>query len=251
MRRAISNIILIAALIVLSYALFQLGKYAWSYFQEDQANNEIRAIAGEDVAKDKKSSYEKLLAKARKRVINFEKLQAKNPEIIAWVWIPGTNIDYPITQTTNNSYYLYRNAFKKHARSGSVFLDYTLQPDFSNPDSIIYGHHMRDGSMFAGLAKYRKNDYAKKFSHFFIYTPTKTIEYTYAEQGLVRPSQFIPKTSDDPDKRFLTLITCEYDFNDARLFVRGKLHKEFAVGGGELPQLSKDGLNDLDNADGD
>ncbi|MFR2213338.1 MAG: sortase domain-bontaining protein [Ruminococcus sp.] len=80
-----------------------------------------------------------------------------NPEIIAWIRIPDTRIDYPVVQGTDNEYYL-KHTFKKTEHvAGSIFLDKDNSPDFSNRKSILYGHNMKDGSMFRGCINMKVN----------------------------------------------------------------------------------------------
>ena len=91
--------------------------------------------------------------------VDFEALKKINREIIAWIRIPDTGIDYPVVQGADNEYYL-KHTFKKTEQvAGSIFLDKDNSPDFSNRKSILYGHNMKDGSMFQGLHKYENEQY--------------------------------------------------------------------------------------------
>lgn len=88
--------------------------------------------------------------------VDFEALKKINREIIAWIRIPDTGIDYPVVQGADNEYYL-KHTFKKTEHvAGSIFLDKDNSPDFSNRKSILYGHNMKDGSIVQGLHKVRK-----------------------------------------------------------------------------------------------
>ena len=80
-----------------------------------------------------------------------------NKDIVAWIKVPGTKVSYPIVQGKDNSTYLHRTFHKKYNPSGCIFLDYKCKKDFMSDNNVIYGHHMRDGSMFATFVKYKKS----------------------------------------------------------------------------------------------
>lgn len=85
------------------------------------------------------------------KVIDFAALLATNPDTVAWIEIPGTNINYPVVQTTNNETYLSRTFDGGTSISGTIFLDAANAADFTNVNSILYGHHRYDRTMFADL----------------------------------------------------------------------------------------------------
>ena len=78
--------------------------------------------------------------------IDFEGLQAVNPDVIAWIDIPGLSISYPVVQGTDNAYYLHHLFTGEYNGSGSIFADWHNQPDFADPNTIVYGHNMKNGS---------------------------------------------------------------------------------------------------------
>lgn len=86
--------------------------------------------------------------------LSFEALQALNPEVISWLSVYGTHIDYPVTQSQDNRKYINTNARGEYALSGSIFLDYHNQPDYSDFNSILYGHHMDQQTMFGELDQF-------------------------------------------------------------------------------------------------
>ena len=73
---------------------------------------------------------------------NFDELKAQNSDVCGWITIYGTHVDYPIVQSEDNSTYLMRNPRGEYSLSGSIFMDYMNQKDFSDFNTIIYGHHM-------------------------------------------------------------------------------------------------------------
>ena len=96
-------------------------------------------------------------------VETFEELQEKNPDVIGWITIFGTNIDYPILHSEeSNEFYLAHNVLKEPEGSGSIFLDYRNHRDFSDFNNILHGHHMAHRKMFGDLDRFIDEDYFQK-----------------------------------------------------------------------------------------
>ena len=108
--------------------------------------------------------------------INFKKLLLINPDIVAWICIPGTEINFPIVKGKDNNHYLnYTFSGQKHY-VGSIFMDYRNSSNFSDLNTIIYGHHISNGRMFSDIKKFNNKDFFQNHPFLFIYTPTKTYE---------------------------------------------------------------------------
>lgn len=84
-------------------------------------------------------------------VIDFEKLRQINPDIVAWIRIEAAGVDYPVVQGDDNEFYLHHTFSGEKSIAGSIFMDYRNTSDFFDEKVIIYGHNMKDGSMFAKL----------------------------------------------------------------------------------------------------
>ena len=103
-------------------------------------------------------------------VESFEDLQKINPDVKAWLTIYGTNIDYPVLYSDeNNNYYLNHNAKKEWESSGSIYLDYRNDPDFTDFNNILHGHHMAEHKMFGDLDLFAKEEFFQKheFGNFY------------------------------------------------------------------------------------
>lgn len=175
---------------------------------------------------------------------DFDKLLELNQETVAWIEIPRTVIDYPVVLADDNKYYLERDFLGRKAKSGTIFMDYRNTGDFSERHTILYGHHMRDGSMFTGLMAYKDQDFFTKNSLIFISTPegqtvwqifsvyVTTTDFYYivtdfaGNQAYVEfldkitdKSQFEGAISPSAESRLLTLSTCTYEYDDARFVV--------------------------------
>jgi len=92
------------------------------------------------------------------------RLQKDNRDAVGWLDIVGTNMQYPIVQSRDNEYYMTHTFNKKRNASGAIFMDCWNAPDFSNFNTVIYGHNMQDGSMFAGLREYSKQKFFDEHS---------------------------------------------------------------------------------------
>lgn len=124
--------------------------------------------------------------------IDFEALQAWNPDIYAWIEVPGTNIDYPIVQhPEDNSYYLTRTVEHKETVAASIYTENYNSKDFEDHHTVIYGHNMKNGTMFRTLHNFEDYDFFEEHREIIIYLPddTKYYEifaaYTYDNRHLL------------------------------------------------------------------
>lgn len=172
--------------------------------------------------------------------IDFEALRAENPEVAGWIRIPDTKIDYPILHTDNNQKYLDTDFNGNKSVYGAIFLDCDSEPDFSGWNNPIYGHHMKDGSMFKDVVRFKDPKYFKEHQYFEIYTPERTIHlkavscYYTGSNGIVRKTKFKDQEEFDawveerlkpckyaeipevPVDTMFVLVTCSYEISDAR-----------------------------------
>lgn len=117
--------------------------------------------------------------------IDFNKLKGISKDIIGWIQVPGTVIDYPILQSSNNEeaesfkedYYIERDMYGKKKKAGSIYIQKYNFSNFSDPNTIIYGHNMANGSMFGSLKKFRNEDFFKKNDSIIIYNENKIATY--------------------------------------------------------------------------
>ena len=111
------------------------------------------------------------------REINFAELQSYNPDVIGWVEVPGTNIDYPIVTTLCNYHYLDHDLFGNSSEHGTIYTDIRNAPDWEDPFIILYGHNMADGSKFSNLHRFRDEDFFNENRRIIIYTPEGQLEF--------------------------------------------------------------------------
>lgn len=175
--------------------------------------------------------------------IDFEKLKSMNEDTVGWIQIPDTPIDYPIVQADDNEKYLHIDFEGKESVGGTIFLDYESSSDLKGKNNVLYGHHMKNGSMFKALINYKDENYFKAHPYFSIYTSTEEIRLRVisAYYGEAVPEarrtkfntqealdEFIEKMTskcsyrvklEDSVESLYTLITCSYEFDNARTFV--------------------------------
>ncbi|MDR1891449.1 MAG: class B sortase [Oscillospiraceae bacterium] len=184
---------------------------------------------------------------AEREVVNQSVLDAQrtlNADIVGWLTVPYTKIDYPFVQTQDNDYYLHRDIYTQNAAAGTLFMDAACKPDFSGFNTIIYGHHMKNGSMFGTLKQFADKDFFETNTVGYIYLPLRTITldifayvvipstdriiYGLGERGTrealdeyittVRQKSVNFREMDFiPGCHVVTLSTCAYDYTDARM----------------------------------
>ncbi|MGL5434743.1 MAG: class B sortase [Lachnospiraceae bacterium] len=116
--------------------------------------------------------------------IDFEKLWEVNKDIYAWISIPGTVINYPVLQhQTDDSYYLNHTIEGIKGYPGTIYTESINDKDFSDTNTVVYGHNMKNGSMFGGLYHYKDAEFMRQYSDIYIYTPEHI--YTYQIFGSV------------------------------------------------------------------
>lgn len=103
--------------------------------------------------------------------IDWKSLQTVNPDVVAWIKIPSTVVDYPIVQAKDNQYYLKKGFDGKKNSCGTIFMNTDNRMDFSDDNTVLYGHNMKNGSMFAVLNKYREEAFYKEHKEVWLFTP--------------------------------------------------------------------------------
>lgn len=181
-------------------------------------------------------------------VVDFEALHAINPDVAAWIYIEGTNINYPVVQGSDNSYYLNRLFDGTSNGAGTIFMDYRNRQDLSDRNTVLYGHHMQNGTMFQQITEYKQQEFYDQHPVCLIMTPNGNYrleffagyitdmndqswkmefasdkEYAGWLQDAVSKSLFISTVEPAAQHRVMTLSTCTYEYNDARFVLVGIL----------------------------
>jgi len=180
--------------------------------------------------------------------VDFDALSAVNPDIVAWIFCEDTTINYPVVQGTDNYYYLKRLFDRSYNSAGCLFVDSRNAPGFTDSNTVIYGHHMKNKSMFGALTAYKDQAYYDAHPRLLLLTPSgnyfvelfsgyvakvsdKSWQLSFANvetfeswlQNTRDRSAFQSETTVSVEDRILTLSTCSYEFNNARFVLIGKL----------------------------
>jgi len=149
------KIMLLPLLLIAAYAIYDTGRLEISAIKAASLANEFVDDSDDSV--------------------NFEALRQRNEEVVAWLRIPDTNIDFPVMQARDNSYYLSRDIDKSYAITGAIFLDYRNSGDLSDDFSIIYGHRMSNGRMFSDVGKFEDKEFFYEHQWATLYTPEQKL----------------------------------------------------------------------------
>ncbi len=142
-----------------------------------------RAPESEEQPEVPEDSYIRMLTEkgipVPEKEVDFEDLQANvNKDIYAWIYIPDTKIDYPILQhPTDNYYYLEYNLDGSKGYPGCIYTEDYNTKDFTDPNTVIYGHNMKNGTMFAGLHRFEDSEYFAEHPYVYIYTEEDLFVY--------------------------------------------------------------------------
>ena len=149
-------ILLYIAIIV---SILYIIKYYIDMAETKSQSNLLNEIHVDYTSPSPSQSDESLEPQKTERMLQLEELQKENSDIVAWLEIEDTNINYPVLQGTDNDYYMTHNYKKEYASSGSIFLDknYSWEPPSTN--LLIYGHNMKNGTMFKDLLKYKDKSF--------------------------------------------------------------------------------------------
>ena len=172
----IRTIIIIVALAVFLFSVTQLAKIFMEYKKGTDEYDRVREYVATPVPQEEpQEPVEEEETKPIPPQVDWVNLKAINGDIIGWIQIEGTEISYPIVKGTDNSYYL-KHTFEKNTNAaGAIFMDYTNSSDFQDCNTLIYGHNMKNGTMFHDLVNYKEESYFRQHQNIIIYTPEKEI----------------------------------------------------------------------------
>ena len=239
-----STIILVVALAVFCFSAFQLFKILKGYHDGRSEYDKVRKLAVEEKKGDGEDQFS----------VNFDELMKMNPDTIGWIRFhpEPSQISYPIVKGKDNSEYLKKTFSANENTLGAIFLNVDNNADFMDKNTIIYGHRMKDGSMFRHLQDYEEKSFWESNPYFYIYTPDgREITYHIYSAGQVEDTSDTYLTSFESGEAYqsflnmtkeaslydtgvelnaqsaiVTLSTCTSASDNHRFVVRGVKEKE-------------------------
>lgn len=167
MKKIITNMILLVAIIVFCISAYQLVSIYLEYRAGDVEYEEIaeEAVVEKEVDREEAEETERVLE------VDFDKLLTMNSDTAAWIDFEEPDISYPVVYGVDNEKYLTTTFEGNQNASGALFIDYQNERDMTDKNTFIYGHNMKNGSMFGRLRKYKDENFFKEHPYFNIYTP--------------------------------------------------------------------------------
>ena len=192
----IPSIILMCFFIAL---LLYSGTKIFIWYINNQNNKKIsdeisKLVTVDETKEDNEEKY----------VVDFEKLKEKNSDIVAWLKVNGTNIETTVVKSTNNDYYLTHNFNKEYNSAGWIFADYKNKVDGTDKNLVIYGHNMRDDSMFGSLKWVINEDWYNNEDNKYItlITENETQVYEVFSVYQIEKEDYYITTEFENDKKF-------------------------------------------------
>lgn len=211
-----------------------------------ETSTEEATVSGLTVTSDNPvTPSSELPSELRQQLIdNAAELKNAYPDSLGWLYIPDTVISYPIMQSDDNEFYLSHAFDGSSLKAGSIFLDYRCENRLMNPINVLYGHNMKNGSMFAQVTSYTTDSFFEAHRYGWLSTPETVYRIDFFACSIVRSddrlyngdspiSEWIPHIYDSAvvsrgmsysgNDRFISLSTCSYEFENARTVLTGRL----------------------------
>lgn len=238
--------------VLLCAAMFCYSAYQlYAYWREGQASDSYTDQLVQQTVVQRQPESEPEKEKERAPIeVDFAALQAQNPDVVGWLYCEDTPINYPIAQAADNDYYLHRLLDGTDNKNGTLFMDYRNRADFSDGNTLVYGHNMKSGKMFGTLTDYRAADYYEKHPVMYLLTPQGDYKIELAAgcvvdetdavytavpsdaaerqqhfDAMMRRSNFESGIELSAEDTVITLSTCSYETETARYVLLGRLVK--------------------------
>lgn len=249
MKKFISAILIILFICVFCYSTYNIIKYVMDEKEQESLNDDLTQSAikitlvpdeeSENVEDDANTEGTNEFS------VDFEYLKSQNKDIVAWIYSEGTPINYPVVQGKDNDYYLRRLINGKYNQSGTLFVDYKNKGDFSDLNTIIYGHNMKNDSMFGTIINYKKQEYFDSHKEIDLFTENANYKIklyagltidgnsnlyniTNSNKEFIKlkdKSDFKSDVIPNEDDKIVMLSTCSYDYELARYVLLGVLEE--------------------------
>ena len=271
MGKWIRRVVVLAVAGVFLYSMASIGMTLYRYYISDKSYDDTAeqftalatgaedAAGGTDGAEagERGSAPGSVGTETAPIRVDFDGLRAVNGDIVGWIYCQDTPINYPVVRGEDNEFYLHHGFDGADSNSGAIFMEVQNRPGFADANTVIYGHHMKNGSMFAALAEYADQTFYEEHPVMWLLTPEQDYKiivfsgYTasagsdtyqifegasgefdeYLETVRGR-SDFTADMEPDGAAKYVLLSTCAYDFEDARYVIHGMLVPAGSAAGG-------------------
>lgn len=242
--RRSKKIITVILIIIVFFCALQIYQKRLGYYTDSNNYENLKSLSPLS-----DSAINTDLDKHKKDTENEKNLKDMNSDYKFWIKVDGTNIDFPVVQGKDNDFYLHHNFNKEKSFSGSIFVD--SSNDLNNDSNIvIYGHNMRNDTMFAQMKHFKNENFFDENKYITLYKDGKKLNFeifsVYLSNAKDLDSElklsfsnkesyetYLKEQADkslfkregvdlQPDSRIITLVTCSYEFDDARIVVVAK-----------------------------
>ena len=252
------TIALIVAIAVFCYAAFNLYHIYTEYKKGTDEYNQIEEMA---VTERDADSAEVAGPNAQLKPpieVDFDKLKSVNEDVVGWIYVDALpDISYPIVKGKDNQTYLHQTYEKNYNFAGTIFVDYENSGDFSDCNTLVYGHNMKNGSMFGHLKKFREDDKLyKQDKYFWILTPERNYRYeiiTAYTTGVNSDTYTLFKGPGEEFEKYLETIKgySEIQTDDTDLMIKDRIVTLSTCTGNESTRFVVQGKRvDAEDADG-
>lgn len=251
MKEPARTVVLLFCFGVFAFSTVQVSNWWSQSTQSARAYSDLTALAPVPVLQESGRTEMEEESDIPWPQVDFDALAAINPRVVGWLYGEDTSIHYPVVQGEDNDYYLSHLFDGTTNPNGCLFLDCRGASDFSDNNSIIYGHYMTDGTMFTSLSGYKKQDYYDSHPRLLLVTPKERFvvevfsgyvasvtdkawqtQFSTSEEWeawleeITDRSGFVSEIRPTTQDKILTFSTCSYEFANARFVVHGILKKE-------------------------
>lgn len=238
----VNRILFLIALAVFLVAAGKLITIGFDYYSADREYRDMQDY----IQTAEETEAESAEGSAPRLAVDFAALQEQNEDCIGWIYFENPDISYPVMKGVNNNEYLRTTFFGEARTAGSIFIDADNAADFSDENTFIYGHNMKDGTMFGQLKSYEEEAFYRENPQFMIYTPggcgyytiyscytanvndekdsfaisfSATEEYEEFQKMVKARSLYDTGVEVKPEQKTVTLMTCNKAGEDYRLLI--------------------------------
>lgn len=250
------NILFVLLIVLIIVILAGLGYILFVLFNNYQAQEDYNKVKETAVSTSENTQSASKNSENADNPIDFDSLAEINDEIYAWIYIPNTNVDYPVLQSrTSDYFYLDHDVYKNYLYAGSIYTEVCNLRNFSDRNTVIYGHNMADGSMFATLHRFEDKDFFDENKYIYIYMPGRKLTYEIVSaynydnrhimnsfnfdddevfqdyiESVMNPRSLVCNVNSgaelDLNSKLITLSTCLNADDEGRYLVQGVLVKD-------------------------